>query len=319
LNFDSEVGPERPGLFQVSVAGPARLVAFVGYAKIAELRVDSLITKASDVLRKGPIRRSLQSGIAKYVQSVKDNLSEESYEYRGHWANTLEDDWVATLCRLLLRTRAYRHGGAYLVTPDETFAGLNIKYRLNYTRLQSALHRRGVLLVQSTHADDLIHDDFLESDLDFIPTELYLDKVVTANELEETNQELDGAVWFASLLSRVDGLVLMDPSLCIRGFGVEITKTRDVSAVYRASAPSAVRSRLRKVDYRDFGTRHRSMLRYVAGVQHSVGFVVSQDGDVRAITRHANKVVIWENIRLQLDDFVKEEKRVTPIPVHHGA
>jgi hypothetical protein len=31
----------------------------------------------------------------------------------------------------------------------------------------------------------------------------------------------------------------------------------------------------------------------------SVGFVVSQDGDVRAVTRHDGKIVVWESIRLQ--------------------
>jgi hypothetical protein len=250
---------------------------------------------------------------------VKNELPRGLYDERAHWTATLEDDWVATLCRLLLRTRAYRHGGAFLITPDDTKAGLNVKYSLNYTRLQSALHRRGVLLTKRTYAEDQIDQDFLDSDLDCIPTELFLDKEVAANELDDTNHEIDGAVWFASLLSRVDGLVLMDPSLCIRGFGVEITNDRAVAAVYRASTPNALPSRLRKLDYKDFGTRHRSMMRYVATVQPSVGFVVSQDGDVRAITKHANKVVIWEDIRLQIDDFVKRERPPRTLPSRRGA
>jgi hypothetical protein len=319
LNFDSEEGPERPGLFQLSVAGLGRLIAYLGYAKIAELRINSLITRTSDVLRKGPIRRALQTGISKYVASVKSSLSSAAYNERGDWRATLEDDWVATLCRLLLRTRAYRHGGAFLITSDETETGLDVKYRIRYPRLASALHRRGVLLVQRTYAEDHIIADFFEKDRDFISADRYLDREVAKNELEETNDEINGAVWLVSLLSRVDGLVLMDPNLCIRGFGVEITYDQDLDAVYRAATPNARPSRLRKLDYKHFGTRHRSMMRYVAAIQPSVGFVVSQDGDVRAITRLDDKVVLWENIRLQIDDFVKREKTTQTLLIDRDA
>jgi hypothetical protein len=44
--------------------------------------------------------------------------------------------------------------------------------------------------------------------------------------------------------------------------------------------------------------RHRSMIRYCASNEDSVGFVVSQDGDVRAITAVKNHVVVWENVRI---------------------
>jgi hypothetical protein len=33
-----------------------------------------------------------------------------------------------------------------------------------------------------------------------------------------------------------------------------------------------------------------------------VGFVVSQDGDLRVMTQVKGNVVLWENIRLRLDD-----------------
>jgi len=172
---------------------------------------------------------------------------------------------------------------------------------------------------QHTYFEDHINTDFFDKGRDFVSTDQYLDKEVAENQLEDTNHEIDGAVWFVSLLSRVDGLVLMDPNLCIRGFGVEITYDKDLDAVYCASTPNAPPSRLRKLDYKYFGTRHRSMMRYIAAVQPSVGFVLSQDGDVRAITRLDDKVVIWEDIRLQIDDFVKREKMSRTISIDRGA
>ncbi len=41
------------------------------------------------------------------------------------------------------------------------------------------------------------------------------------------------------------------------------------------------------------------MIRQCARDPESVGFVISQDGDVRAITRVGNAVLMWDNIRLQ--------------------
>jgi hypothetical protein len=64
-----------------------------------------------------------------------------------------------------------------------------------------------------------------------------------------------------------------------------------------------LRSKVTALDYNHFGTRHRSMMRYCAAVPGSVGFVVSQDGDVRAITRVRDDLVVWENVKLRLDDF----------------
>jgi hypothetical protein len=45
------------------------------------------------------------------------------------------------------------------------------------------------------------------------------------------------------------------------------------------------------------------MMRYCAKDAEAVGFVISQEGDLRAITRVDREVVLWENIALQLDDF----------------
>ena len=51
VNYDSETGPERPGIFQAGIVGTGHLVAYIAYEKIAELRVNVLVTKALDVLR----------------------------------------------------------------------------------------------------------------------------------------------------------------------------------------------------------------------------------------------------------------------------
>jgi hypothetical protein len=42
------------------------------------------------------------------------------------------------------------------------------------------------------------------------------------------------------------------------------------------------------------------MLRYCAANPNSVGFIVSQDGDVRAAAQVGNKTVLWDNIQIKV-------------------
>ena len=158
-------------------------------------------------------------------------------------------------------------------------------------------------LIERTYASDEIYE-YLQNE-DNIPIDLYLDENVSETELNSIRSEIDGALWFISLLSRVDGLVLMNKNLVVRGFGVEIKSSTPPDRVYLCSTRIPNNSSLKEVNYNHFGTRHRSMMRYCWNYSGTVGFVVSQDGDVRAITKYGNKLVIWDNIKLQAYTFVK--------------
>ena len=97
----------------------------------------------------------------------------------------------------------------------------------------------------------------------------------------------------------------MSKHLSVRGFGVEIKSSMTPDGVYIASTHIPIESNLKEVDYNHFGTRHRSMMRYCWNYPGSVGFVVSQDGDVRAMTKYDKKLIIWDNIKLQAYTFIK--------------
>lgn len=302
VNYESEEGPERPGIFQASVEGPGILVAYIRYQKIAELRINHLIRRTVDIFSKGPIKDALEIGIKRHLKSVQTDVGEDVYSDRDHWDNSLTQYWFATICRILLRIRSYKHGGALLISEGRAQRGLNIKYPIFYTRLKDALVQRGVKLIEMTHASDQIYE-YLEGD--DIPTDLYLDENVSQTELNSIRSEIDGSLWFISLLSRVDGLVLLSKHLSVRGFGVEIKSSITPDEVYISSTQIPIESDLKEVDYNHFGTRHRSMMRYCWNYPGSVGFVVSQDGDVRAMTNYNNKLIIWDNIKLQAYTFIR--------------
>jgi hypothetical protein len=221
------------------------------------------------------VREALGTGIQSYIEGVKCEIPKYMYSDRSHWNSSLSSYWIASLCRLLLRVQNYQHGGAILMTPDYSFAGLNIKYQIDYARLRTALHTRAIATIQETYASDKIFENYLDQDADEIPVDLYLDETVSDHELSENQSELDGTIWFISLLTRVDGLVLMSPNLEVKEFRVEITYSKEPSEVFSARNRNGTETGLRKVNYNHYGTRHRSMIRYCAQVPHSIGFVIS--------------------------------------------
>lgn len=312
VNYDTDEGTERPGVFQASIIGIGHLVTYIGFEKIAELKTNILLGKTLDVLGCGPVLDALMPGIRKYIEKVQGQIPDHIYEDRTHWNASLASYWLSSLCRLLLRVRNFRHGGAILITPDTSKQGLNVKYSIDYQRLRSTLEGYALAGIQETYASDLIFEGYLDQEADEIPTDLYLDESVCRNEFDEHRSELDGTIWFISLLTRVDGLVLMTPSLEVQGFGVEITYNDEPTEVFLAGNERATKSQLHKGDYNHFGTRHRSMMRYCSQVDGSIGFVISQDGDVRVMTQVHRQLVMWENIRLQRD-FHRRIRRRKPI------
>jgi len=298
--FDSESGPDRPGLFQASAIGIGHLTVSIGYEPIAELRIDRLSGSGLDPLRAGPIHEAIRPRLERYVQAVREAVPKEIYTDRPDWDLGIRSKWLETLVRILLRIRGMGHGGAVLITTDTSGTGLDAKYEIPYPRLPEALRRWAAAWIRKTYADDLI-GEMLDDDGDgsTIDAGLYLDETVYRNRSEEATDEIDGIIWFIACLSRIDGLVLMNSDLAVKAFGTIITVEDAPSTVYAAQDEYAMISRRVPLSYDAFGTRHRSMMRYCNSYPGSVGFVISQDGDIRAITKVDQDLIVWDDVRLQ--------------------
>jgi hypothetical protein len=229
-----------------------------------------------------------------FQKRVRKKVGNALYDERAHWDDSLEDIWITAVCRILISIQKYQHGGAVLISDNG--AGLNPKYSLTYRRLAESLFRASVVSIQHRSYSDSIFES-LDDDADEIPTGLYLDEAVSADELRDTKDEITGCVRFLASLSRVDGLIWLDSRLRLKAFGVEITVRDEPGQVFLAQNSRATKAK--ELNLNQYGTRHRSMIRYCAANPKSVGFVVSQDGDVRAITSSSNRVVLWDNVRVQ--------------------
>lgn len=307
LNRSAEVEVERPGIFQASVEGIGNIVVYMRYEKMAELRVNEVIRLSVDLFRDGPVRDLLAPGIERFLQGVRSHIPDDIYERQGTGDELHAQQWISVLCRILLRIQKIKNGGAVLITPQITPDDLNVKYGIVYDRLPTSLQSNAVTKMKS---------DYLERHLlghgDSRPKELSADQFQQLRRLEKelraNKNEIDGVIWFIALLTRVDGLVVLDPNLVVRGYGVEIKNWQEPDRVFIATDRLATGSKLRPVSYNHFGTRHRSMMRYCCQNPGSLGFVVSQDGEVRVMTMLGERLVMWKNIKLKYYSYASKKK-----------
>jgi hypothetical protein len=302
---ESTGGWPYPGILHVSVRDVGYLVITHQSEKIIEIKQDGIIYPPLNVFTEGNLSRALDKVVdrllersQKYIDEfgfIDDEEPDSPYAYK----DLLRRDFQHTLSRIILRIQSYGHGGAFVITPEAESSTLNIKYRLNYDRLAESLARRGVLRLLNEQYDNLVMNQF-ENGRKTLDGELYFKSVITQGELEDSEEELTGSIWFASLLSRVDGLIVFDETFSIQGFGAEILvddASMDVLNATTIAEEFLIKTSV-PVDPLKFGTRHRSMMRYINKNPNAIGFVISQDGAEKVMINVDGKVVYWDNIKL---------------------
>jgi hypothetical protein len=308
MNFDVDSGSPRPGLFQAEIRGLGHLVVTEKFETVAELHVNAITTQRADVWSTGPIAERIRLLTSLLTSDFKASLTPELLETSAGWDGGLSGDIKETLCRVLSRVRDQRHGGALIITPDQSLSHLRIKFKTDYTRIRTALKASAASNIENVHSRETIFANYLNADREEIPASLYLREAVSRNDLDESRSEIDGVIWFVSLLSRIDGTVVLTNDLTVRGFGAEITCREDPTSIFKTTKAQAKQRELRQLGLQEYGTRHRSMMRYCNAVPGSVGFVVSQDGDVRAITKVDENLILWDTISLQRTLRVRARK-----------
>ena len=224
--------------------------------------------------------------------------------------------WLNSLSRILVNVQQYRHGGGLVIVPRVGFDNSNVKYRIHYDRLSGAvvgLVRAHLLRTQTSTA-------LIEAAKAEAPGNLYstFSSLRTVHlELEQRKEEVLGCLRFIASLSCVDGVVLLDKSLSVHGFGVELRTDSNLGEVFMAGDADAKPARLRRVEITQFGTRHRAIMRYCFEHHGSLGFAISQDGGIQAVMRIGDQLVVWENIDVALalnaEDFSAASPRRSPI------
>ncbi|HEX3724974.1 MAG TPA: hypothetical protein VHV08_01975 [Pirellulales bacterium] len=294
--LESAGASRRPGVFQATVTGPGNISVYQDDTLIGSLEQNTLVEDYHDVLWSGPVHDLLADCLRHYLDSAGVGGAEcvVSTELRRE----LLMRWLNAICRILMNIQLYRHGGGLLIAPLDSLDGLNIKYRIHYDRLPRSLRSlvENYLSARSAQPTSPLAGD---SGQDVLPYAAASPLAATPL-LVESKREVLGSVRFIASLSCVDGFVLLDRSMAVHGFGVEVRTDNLLSDIYVARDSHADPKLLRQAELTQYGTRHRAMMRYCYDKPGALGLVVSQDGDIRAMTRIADMLVLWENIEVQL-------------------
>ena len=286
-----------PGIIQVAIVGVGSLTILDSDMVLGGLRQGTLLRETFDVIKDGPVSRRL----LQYSQRLERSVPWVTGAPRGMathpgWAAVrLWDEYQSALRRILIGVVRHRHGGALLIQRTRSLAGLHPKYPLEYGAIPKALIRLIAEREASLRALRSISTD-LAAGKRQIDSDDYREQTGADEDVMDLERCLIGATTFAASLSSVDGLVLLGPLLDVRAFGVEITIRREPPFVHLVRGSDASFS---QVPITAYGTRHRSMFRYCYAHADSLGFVVSQDGDVRAVMRQGGSIVMWDNIQVR--------------------
>jgi DisA bacterial checkpoint controller nucleotide-binding len=102
------------------------------------------------------------------------------------------------------------------------------------------------------------------------------------------------ALWLSDLTA-VDGCLLLDHKFTVLGFGVEIqVPSFEDEMVYRALDIEAQHCVLESME--SAGTRHRTAYRLCREYAQCLAIVVSQDGTVKFVANHQDKVTYWNHL-----------------------
>jgi len=272
----------------IHVRDPGWLLFYHNFQLIAEWRGRDFHGPRLDVFqsrllndRFAHLRRTMVERLA--IDCLPPTVNTDDYAALSHLVS------VQFVKRVINLVRTSGHGGSMVLLPEgeegveAATRWIDCKYTsqadaagMRFPHLmQSIIRRVGQLCPEGSTLDDAWHV-FRNS------------KDPELDRLEEGFFEL--ARFFSDLM-QVDGAMVVDQRLCVIGFGGEIRVDRNVFQVSQAHDLDG--STLTDWDVQADGTRHRAVYRLCSVEPKVIGFVISQDSQVRMIANVDESVIFW--------------------------
>ncbi len=313
-------GAAHSGLLGVEILGPAHLKVDVGLDYPLELRRNHLHLSALTVFERGPVRERLSAllqDVFPAVQALLPSdiaasplLSAGSFPLPGgqvllseqDWPQMTELFWTRALSDLLGRVFETRLGGSVALTPRRDNLGrkenwLPPPHEAAFSQLRHLLEKRAVEAIHQqvqsvgSLSERLASQNISLDDLDFQEPPLLM-------ETPGSDLEIAQALHFLASLSRVEGILRLDPHLDLISFGGQPSSGRLPERVYLAGDEMASEAELTPISLHSFGPRNQALLRLCYQDSDALGFAFTQDGDVRAMLWHEDKLIVWNTVSL---------------------
>ncbi|QDS87525.1 hypothetical protein EC9_17040 [Rosistilla ulvae] len=276
--------PTRPVIHCV---GPGHLIVAAGYSRILESSGGKLLTDGFD-----PFRSSWLSHQFRQVRtSLIEELSAlETDSTKTRMCDTFVKDIAQSVVRRVLHlVRTRGHGGMLVFLPNgldnnplvDRWFRFRVRFEgddstLRFRRLILNLMQQGRQAGEARGLEQVTWDDYLQ---------------MRHAELAQLDAALLEFGHFLADLMSADGSLVVDRSFRLVGFGAEILGDSHVTTIHRAFDLEAINAVPEPAD--SSGTRHRSAYRLVSGLREAIAVVVSQDGDVRFVAHHKDKLTYW--------------------------
>ncbi len=285
----TEQSRELPPNLVLHCLGPGHLIASSGYARILESSGGRILTEGFDPFRAKWLPQRFFHVRNELMEIIDREVAELNYS-----STKMCDDFVRDLAQSVVRrtlrlVRNRQHGGMLVYLSDDALHKSNIsrwlRFRVRFTEDDSTQRFRRLMLRVIHRARQIGHEQALS-------TVTYRDyRRMRDPELAELEESLIDFGHFLADLMRVDGALVLDRNFRLIGFGAEILGDTPVHTIHRAKDLEANETIQERADAS--GTRHRSAYRLVVGLPDSIAIVVSQDGDVRFVAYHQERLTYW--------------------------
>jgi hypothetical protein len=265
----------RANLLHIEVWGAGDIHVYRGSTKLVFLEVGKLaIPLEISAWEFTPADLLLAEGQARLEPRVERSLHESPARTSSFFRVSL----LHTMLNVVNTIKSQHHGGTLLVIDQPSVNGLPIKLKFPVDEQAHLLDQTFVDFMSSRNKyQDAMH--VLAKAEDRRPIENnHFRELVTLIEAERSLMDAGSTV---GAFGCVDGALVLDSSLRVKGFGGEILLDRAPSVqVYEVRDNALVTSTAKELDSESFGMRHRSAVRFVAATPKSVALIISQDGKV---------------------------------------
>jgi hypothetical protein len=292
-----------PCCLTLSSFSPGSITATSAGMILMRMRAGRLLDAPLRSFAQGHIGRFLQSGAEKLQRDTLAKLNLTKFSTKRDEETVPQRIFYHVFENLVRFAAVHHHGASFVVVSDNDNALkraeelITLKYRLKSSDPwpdlvnECVAYRRYFNLLFPSDGTNIFQtqtasiEDFKQLDSWRLVRENAHTKVL---EFEE----------FVAGLSCVDGAVVLTTGLKVLGFGGEIVSTDSkLQTVNEAQNAEATELHAKYID--SFGTRHRSAFRLCDAFPDCVVFVVSQDGDARAVKKVGANVLLWDQIHLR--------------------
>lgn len=270
-----------PDCLMITIEGPGALTVSQGGVGLVRLRDGQLVFPQENLFQTsenplGKFFHQVVSGLASLDQYP--DLAKYADESDGQFS--LLNIYTTSVLAILERIRLRRHGGSVVIAP--------VPFNEQLTHITYTVSEHAGLFGEILAYKAL--DNGLREAHSNSGTSAELERNQAELGLRRASQKLIRGISQISLLAAVDGAVLLDDHLAIQGFGVRFP----VLLQPGSEVENAVTGRKYLCD--QWGLRHQSVFSFCHKCEASIGLIVSQDGDVKAVKVDHGQLYFWDEI-----------------------